>query len=156
MRLDRILTEDHFQARGERAGLAGVNGVFMPCGWCRFLLPPRNDLPWDETPMQAMIQQSGIEHLNEMQNSSIARIRSGSNLLIVAPTGSGKTEAALLPVLQGLSSGTEAGIRALLITTLRALNIAMIDRGPSLVFRTGLTATESHGDTPPSDRRQLC
>src|SRR3989454_6574088 len=154
MRLDRILTEDHFQARVERAGFAGVNGVFMPYGRCRFLLPPRNDLPWDETPMQAMIQQSGIEHLNEMQNSSIARIRSGSNLLIVAPTGSGKTEAALLPVLESLSSGTEAGIRALYITPLRALNRDMIDRVQRLVSSTGLSAAVRHGDTPPSERRK--
>jgi len=126
----------------------------MPYGRCRFLLPARNDLPCDETPMQAMIQQSGIEHLNEMQNSSIPRIRSGSNLLIVAPTGSGKTEAALLPVLERLSSGTEAGIRAVYITPLRALNRDMIDRVQHLVSRTELTAAVRHGDTPPSERRK--
>src|SRR5713226_7226508 len=126
----------------------------MPHGRSGSLLPPRNDLPWGETPMRAMIQQSGIEHLNEMQNSSIPRIRSGSNLLIVAPTGSGKTEAALLPVLEGLSSGTEAGIRALYITPLRALNRDMIDRVQHLVSNTRLTAAVRHGDTPPSERRK--
>src|SRR3989475_1519784 len=126
----------------------------MPYGRCGFPLPARNDLPWDETPVQALIQQSGIEHLNEMQNSSIPRIRAGSNLLIVAPTGSGKTEAALLPVLTRLSSGTEAGIRALYITPLRALNRDMIDRIQHLVSRTELSAAVRHGDTPPSERRK--
>jgi len=126
----------------------------MPYGRCGFPLPARNDLPWDETPVQALIQQSGIEHLNEMQNSSIPRIRAGSNLLIVAPTGSGKTEAALLPVLTRLSSGTEAGIRALYITPLRALNRDMIDRIQHLVSRTELTAAVRHGDTPSSERRK--
>src|SRR5437879_1493076 len=104
--------------------------------------------------IQSLMDDAGIGHLNEMQTLCIPRIRSGSNLLIVAPTGSGKTEAALLPVLQGLSSGTEAGIRALYITPLRALNRDMIDRVQRLVSRTGLTAAVRHGDTPPSERRK--
>src|SRR5256712_8933805 len=97
---------------------------------------------------------AGIGHLNEMQTLGIPRIRAGSNLLIVAPTGSGKTEAALLPVLTRLSSGTEAGIRALYITPLRALNRDMIDRIQHLVSRTELTAAVRHGDTPSSERRK--
>src|SRR5213594_1960975 len=104
--------------------------------------------------IQSLMHDAGIGHLNEMQTLGIPRIRSGSNLLIVAPTGSGKTEAALLPVLQGLSSGTEAGIRALYITPLRALNRDMIDRVQRLVSSTGLTAAVRHGDTPPSERRK--
>src|SRR2546427_69284 len=98
--------------------------------------------------IQSLMHDAGIGHLNEMQTLGIPRIRSGSNLLIVAPTGSGKTEAALLPVLQGLSSGTEAGIRALYITPLRALNRDMIDRVQRLVSSTGLSAAVRHGDTP--------
>ena len=104
--------------------------------------------------IQSLMHDAGIGHLNEMQTLGISRIRSGSNLLIVAPTGSGKTEAALLPVLQGLSSGTEAGIRALYITPLRALNRDMIDRVQRLVSSTGLSAAVRHGDTPPSERRK--
>src|SRR5712691_10731819 len=104
--------------------------------------------------MRALVNRAGIERLNEMQNSSIPRIRSGSNVLILAPTGSGKTEAALLPVLEGLSSGTEAGIRALYITPLRALNRDMIDRVQHLVSSTHLRAEVRHGDTPPSERRK--
>src|SRR5256712_8880356 len=104
--------------------------------------------------IQSLMHDAGIGHLNEMQTLGIPRIRSGSNLLIVAPTGSGKTEAALLPVLQGLSSGTEAGIRALYSTPLRALNRDMIDRVQRLVSSTGLSAAVRHGDTPPSERRK--
>src|SRR5207245_5734456 len=111
--------------------------------------PPRINVS-----IQGLINQTGIEHLNEMQNSSIPRIRAGSNVLIVAPTGSGKTEAALFPVLESLSSGTEAGIRALYIPPLRALNRDMIDRVQRLVSSTGLSAAVRHGDTPPSERRK--
>src|SRR5712692_10053708 len=104
--------------------------------------------------IQSLLHDAGIGHLNEMQALCIPRIRSGSNLLIVAPTGSGKTEAALFPVLEGLASGTEAGIRALYITPLRALNRDMIDRVQHLVSSTGLMAAVRHGDTPPSERRK--
>src|SRR6266705_3947975 len=104
--------------------------------------------------IQSLMRDAGIGHFNEMQTLCIPHIRSGSNLLIVAPTGSGKTEAALLPVLESLSSGTEAGIRAVYITPLRALNRDMIDRVQHLVSRTELTAAVRHGDTPSSQRRK--
>src|SRR2546426_721497 len=126
----------------------------MPSPDFRLAVPAKTRPRLVNVSIQKLIDQAGIEHLNEMQNLSIPRIRSGSNLLIVAPTGSGKTEAALLPVLQGLSSGTGAGIRALYITPLRALNRDMIDRVHHLVSSTGLSAAVRHGDTPPSERRK--
>ena len=63
--------------------------------------------------VKILLETLGIPRLNEMQSLSIPRIRAATNLLIVAPTGSGKTEAALLPILEALAAGTEAGIRAL-------------------------------------------
>ena len=57
-----------------------------------------------------------------MQAQAFAEIRAGSHLLVVAPTGSGKTEAALFPILESLGSSEREGIRALYITPLRALN----------------------------------
>jgi len=92
--------------------------------------------------------------MNEMQTQAIPEIQSGSQLLIVAPTGSGKTEAALFPVLEALSVGDREGIRALYVTPLRALNRNMIDRVLRLVASTKLTAAVRHGDTPPSERRK--
>src|SRR5436309_10350284 len=92
--------------------------------------------------------------MNEMQTQAIPEIQSGSQLLIVAPTGSGKTEAALFPVLEALSVGDREGIRALYVTPLRALNRNMIDRVLRLVASTKLTAAVRHGDTPTSERRK--
>src|SRR5437870_2911024 len=68
--------------------------------------------------VKILLETLGIPRLNEMQSLSIPRIRAATNLLIVAPTGSGKTEAALLPILDALAAGTEAGIRALYVTPL--------------------------------------
>src|SRR5881296_228196 len=92
--------------------------------------------------------------MNEMQTHAIREIKSGSQLLIVAPTGSGKTEAALFPVLEALEESNREGIRALYVTPLRALNRDMIDRVQRLVQSTKLTAAVRHGDTPQSDRRR--
>src|SRR5438128_2455701 len=89
-----------------------------------------------------------------MQVTAVAEIGHGSNVLIVAPTGSGKTEAALLPVLESLRVGTDPSIRAVCVTPLRALNRDMIDRVQRLVASTELTAAVRHGDTPQSDRRK--
>jgi len=89
-----------------------------------------------------------------MQVSAFGRIRAGSNVLIVAPTGSGKTEAALLPVLESLRAEDESGIRAVYVTPLRALNRDLIDRILRMVVSTKLTAAVRHGDTPQSERRK--
>src|SRR3989454_2258178 len=92
--------------------------------------------------------------MNGMQNRVTWKIQASSQLFIVAPTGSGKTEAALFPVLEALGASDRAGIRALYITPLRALNRNLNDRVLRLVTSTKLTAAVRHGDTPPSERRK--
>ena len=101
-----------------------------------------------------LLSAAGIDHLNSMQIEVIPRIRAGPDILIVAPTGSGKTEAVLLPVLEALQASRASGIRALYVTPLRALNRDMVDRLRHLVERTKLTVAVRHGDTPPSERRK--
>src|SRR5207247_5992161 len=84
----------------------------------------------------------------------IAQIHGGSSVLIVAPTGSGKTEAALLPVLESLGPTQENGIQVVYVTPLRALNRDMVDRVERLVGFTKLTVAVRHGDPATSDRRK--
>src|SRR5438128_11390916 len=89
-----------------------------------------------------------------MQARALSEIRAGSHLLVVAPTGSGKTEAALFPILESLGASDRGGIRALYIPPLRALTRNLIDRIQRLVASTSLTASVRHGDTPTSERRK--
>ncbi len=94
-------------------------------------------------------REKGFREPTLVQKKAYAPISAGKNVLIVAPTGSGKTEAALLPVLERvLSSGKEPEpIAILYITPLRALNRDMVERirwwGESL----GLKVDIRHGDT---------
>ena len=85
-----------------------------------------------------LLDRAGIVKLNPMQVVAITQIRGGSDILIVAPTGSGKTEAALLPVLESLRSTNESGIQVLYVTPLRALNRDMVARVQRLVGSTKL------------------
>src|SRR5438034_1670521 len=110
-------------------------------------------MPLTGLPFSKFQRGAGIERLNQMQLAAITRIRAGSDVLLVAPTGSGKTEAALLPVVEALEPSDRKGIQALYVTPLRALNRDMIDRVRRLVAPTKLTAAVRHGDTPQADRR---
>ncbi|HNI41552.1 MAG TPA: DEAD/DEAH box helicase, partial [Methanoregulaceae archaeon] len=46
----------------------------------------------------ACIRSRGFEELSEIQNRAIPLVASGRNLILIAPTGTGKTESAMIPV----------------------------------------------------------
>ncbi len=89
----------------------------------------------------------------EIQELAIPVIKSGKNCIITAPTGSGKTEAALLPILEALEKGKgNSGIVAIYVTPLRALNRDLEKRLIWLCKELGISLASRHGDTPVSER----
>ncbi|MCP4647654.1 MAG: DEAD/DEAH box helicase [bacterium] len=85
-----------------------------------------------------------------VQKKAIPLILSGKNTLVVAPTGSGKTEAAILPVLENIHG--KKGFAALYITPLRALNRDICRRVEWWAEHAGITHAVRHGDTSQSER----
>jgi ATP-dependent Lhr-like helicase len=50
-------------------------------------------------PIREALAESGIQSPTPPQTVAIPKIMAGGNILLIAPTGSGKTEAVLLPIL---------------------------------------------------------
>ena len=73
-------------------------------------------------------------------------------MLLVAPTGIGKTEAAMLPILHMLSKGEAGGIRCVYVTPLRALNRDLLHRLREFCDTLDLKVAVRHGDTPQAER----
>lgn len=81
-----------------------------------------------------ILNKLGIKTLNKMQAEARKAINKGGNILILSPTGTGKTLAFLLPVLSDLDPGLQE-VQALVITPSREL--AMQIEGVARVMGTG-------------------
>ena len=78
-------------------------------------------------------------------------------MLLIAPTGTGKTEAVLLPVFSRLveqKSQEQKGIQVIYVTPLRALNRDMFKRLTFWSEKLGITIEVRHGDTEMKIRRK--
>src|SRR2546426_1657881 len=79
--------------------------------------------------LKGLLQETGISKPTPPQIEAIPLIAQGDNVLIIAPTGSGKTEAALLPLIDRMiRSHDRQGISLIYITPLRALNRDLLKR----------------------------
>jgi ATP-dependent Lhr-like helicase len=105
--------------------------------------------------VQACIRKRGFASLSDAQRQAIPLILSGNHIVLIAPTGTGKTESAMFPVFNGLLSlPAGGGFRAIYITPLRSLNRDMLSRMQWWCSELGLTVGVRHGDTPMAERRR--
>jgi ATP-dependent Lhr-like helicase len=107
----------------------------------------------------SFLRSKGIVKPTPIQDKAIPVILEGrTNALLLAPTGSGKTEAAIIPLLHRLQQmGKERelfGIYIIYITPLRALNRDVFKRIEELCEHLGLTVDVRHGDTTQHARRK--
>ena len=99
--------------------------------------------------------EAGFREPTLPQVKAIPSILKGENVLLIAPTGSGKTEAALLPVFSNfLQQKDKSGISILYITPLRALNRDLVKRLTFWAFKLGISVEVRHGDTEIKIRRK--
>ena len=87
-----------------------------------------------------------------IQNSSTIPILNGKSRLLVAPTGSGKTEAAVLPLLSSCYTNEWGPMSILYVTPLRALNRDIDRRLEQLGKEVGISVGLRHGDTSQAER----
>jgi len=107
-------------------------------------------------PVREALAELGFTEPTLPQTLAFPEILGGRNVLLIAPTGTGKTEAVLLPIFSNLIAQPEEpkGIQVIYITPLRALNRDMLKRLTFWAERLGITVEVRHGDTEMKTRRK--
>ncbi|MDH5437663.1 MAG: DEAD/DEAH box helicase [Candidatus Bathyarchaeota archaeon] len=116
--------------------------------------PPKNAFKMLVKPIRRLIEQKGFEAPTEPQEKTIPKILEGKNVLLISPTATGKTEAAVLPVLHMLLQTPERrrGIKILYITPLKALNRDLLERLELWCNHLDVRLAVRHGDTDTRER----
>ncbi len=98
----------------------------------------------------------GFSTLTEIQKKALPFIIQKKDSLIIAPTGSGKTECSVIPVFSFVSQTKQTGkIKALYITPLRALNRDVFKRIIRYAESESLKIEIRHGDTSQAARKKI-
>ncbi len=104
--------------------------------------------------IREVLRERGIRELTPPQLEAIPRILRGESLLLIAPTGIGKTEAAMIPLFTRILEERPRPISLLHITPMRSLNRDLGQRLEWYGTRLGISVAVRHGDTPAAERRR--
>jgi DEAD/DEAH box helicase domain-containing protein len=121
---------------------------------------PRFGKSWEELGIDKrlvkVLKEAGVIKPYKFQEKAIEAVKNGDDLVIVAPTGSGKTEAFAIPIIDEISKERyREGVRAVFTYPTKALSR---DQLPKLRYYTralGLRVEVFDGDTPKRDRERI-
>lgn len=103
---------------------------------------------------QAIVSRLGWRTLRPVQEASIPPLLAGHDAIVLAPTAGGKTESAMLPLLDRLLAGGKTGLPAILyLCPLKALINNLLPRLQSLAALAGRDAFAWHGEVTATERK---
>ena len=106
--------------------------------------------------LESLFQKFRFVNLTEIQKKASPIILQKKDCLVIAPTGSGKTECSVIPIFSLLKNSKKKGkIKALYITPLRALNRDVFRRITKYAHENDLTLEIRHGDTTQKNRKKI-
>ena len=105
-----------------------------------------------ESLQQVLAQRLEWTELREVQERAYAAVAAGKDVLVVAPTAGGKSEAALIPVMDDLLKHGRMGVSCLYISPLKALINDQEERFRLFCVPTSLSVMKWHGDVAKGDR----
>jgi ATP-dependent RNA helicase RhlE len=89
----------------------------------------------------------GFSKPTPIQTQAIPIVLDGKDLLASAQTGTGKTAAFALPLLEKLSTNRKSGIRALILAPTRELAMQIDEQFWTIGYHTGVTTASVYGGT---------
>ncbi|NHJ01638.1 MAG: DEAD/DEAH box helicase [Candidatus Heimdallarchaeota archaeon] len=95
----------------------------------------------------ALLKSRGINKLYKYQYSAFNAIRNSQDVCIVAPTGTGKTEAFLIPSLLKIQGFKDCGVQIVIIYPMKALAKDQKRKLEEVVSTVGLSIKVFDGDT---------
>ncbi len=109
-----------------------------------------------EKELQKLLKERGFKEPTEPQKMGIPLIKKRKNVLILAPTGIGKTESVLLPLFDKWlkSNKKKKPVWVLYLTPLKSLNRDLMKRIFWWAERLDLEVSIRHGDTTQYQRRK--
>ena len=110
--------------------------------------------------LKDLLEDRGISKLYKFQEESYSAIENGETVVLAAPTGQGKTEGFILPIIRQLllsvhESFENPGVRALLIYPTKALARDQYDKISKMCETSNLTVAIFDGDVSQSARQKI-
>lgn len=104
-----------------------------------------------------VLEEKGIEQFYRFQEDAILEIMRGNNVVITAPTASGKTEAFVVPIMQKIldESDSKGRVLALFVYPTKSLSKDQLPKIKEIADRLGIGVAIFDGDAKTSDRQKI-